>query len=757
MHRFEGQFKRIAAAGLMLALFHCGGTSTGSGDAGDIPPPDAGDAGSDAGDAGGSLDAGTDAGSDAGDAGGSLDAGTDAGSDAGDAGSTLPTDGSGTIAADAGGILTLDGGPTLVIPVGALAADTTITISQLPEKIAGAFTPIYDFAPEATTFQTSNVQVTIPVPPGTPSPITIYFTKAGSTTAYDALTTGVRISGPSAILHHLGQGFAGPFCSEGAACTPVPACHAGAFACSSGTPVCADSGPLPDGTSCGTGLICTAGACGPPPTRTVTGSFHAFFAHDDGSFTEGPDSAAFVAPDSLVFTNGAGRTTSVAITLDQNGNFTVPNVPVGTYYLHSTFQTTLTAVFSSDPATTGVTLTPLTEDNPDLTFVAHGRADAKTPTQPTPVTLTLTGLDPWQRTNIFDHIYVSSAGARVDELVPAAQEPAVGSTSATVTFDWKSNNVFSLNWLPDAAAGDTTFFVQRHHVALANGGTASVSTRFAKSTDFTVADGTGTSATLEMQAAPLSTTVQTAGAFSQFAAMVPEMNPAASVQPDPSGLTFPSSQVSLFAVPGSIAFPDTSLAFDMEIAHEALYAYTGALDVDVDYGPLHIGGFFGAPYQEYRQFTYSVGLVLTADGSTTGLSPTFTQLTPVDQAGPTIAPVLSPVRSPLIAGKDAFAPQTGVGTTPTISWTPPALGSPTSYSILIQMISPPGNPDQDGIIITSAFGGTSFTVPDGLLIPGKAYAAIITAIQIPGQDVNRPNRTGLPESTTDAVTNIFRP
>jgi hypothetical protein len=755
MHRLEGQFKRIAAAGLMLALFHCGGTSTGSGDAGDIPPPDAGDAGSDAGDAGGSLDAGTDAGSDA----GNPDAGADAGNpDAGDAGPALPTDGSGTIAADAGGILTLDGGPTLVIPVGALAADTIITISQLPEKIAGAFTPIYDFAPEATTFSSPFPQVTIPIPPGTPQPVSIYFTRPGSTTAYDTLPTGIRIGGPSAILHHLGQGFVGPFCTQGAACTSVPACHAGAFACSSGTPVCADSGPLPDGTSCGTGLICTAGACGPPPTRTVTGSFHAFFAHDDGSFTEGPDNTAFVAPDSLLFANGAGGTTSVAITLDQNGDFTVPNVPFGTYYLRTTTGTSIPngTVFGST-ATTGVTLTPLTTGNPDLTFVVHGRADAKAPTQPTPVTLTLNGLDPWERTGIFDHIYMGSAGARVDELVPGSQEPAVGSTSATVTFDWKSSNIFSLNWLPDAAAGDTTVFVQRHHVSLDNGGSASVSTRFAKSTDFTVVDGTGASATLTMQAAPLSSTLPTAGAFSQFAALVPVMNPAASVQPDPSGLTFPSSQVSLFGVPGSIAYPDTSLSVDGEIAHEGLYAYTGALDTDVDYGPLSFGGFLGAPYQEYRQFTYSAGLVLTADGNSTGLSPTFVQLTPVDQAGPTIAPVLSPVRSPLIGGQDAFAPQTGVGLTPTFSWTPPALGSPTAYAITIQMISPSNDPDEIGIINISSFTGTSFTLPDGLLISGRAYAAIITAVQMPGQDVNRPNRVGLPELTTDAVTNIFRP
>lgn len=44
-----------------------------------------------------------------------------------------------------------------------------------------------------------------------------------------------------------------------------------------------------------------------------------------------------------------------------------------------------------------------------------------------------------------------------------------------------------------------------------------------------------------------------------------------------------------------------------------------------------------------------------------------------------IAPVLGPPTAPLLNGVDAFVPQSGVGLQPTFSWSPPNLGTATSY------------------------------------------------------------------------------
>ena len=56
-------------------------------------------------------------------------------------------------------------------------------------------------------------------------------------------------------------------CTAGVACTPANPCHTGTTSCATGTSVCVDSttptvpANLPNGTICGTNLVCSAGAC----------------------------------------------------------------------------------------------------------------------------------------------------------------------------------------------------------------------------------------------------------------------------------------------------------------------------------------------------------------------------------------------------------------------------------------------------------------------------------------------------------------
>ena len=51
-------------------------------------------------------------------------------------------------------------------------------------------------------------------------------------------------------------------CSAGAACVPLDPCHAGVTRCQGGVAACVDAGtPGPDGTPCGTALVCSAGTC----------------------------------------------------------------------------------------------------------------------------------------------------------------------------------------------------------------------------------------------------------------------------------------------------------------------------------------------------------------------------------------------------------------------------------------------------------------------------------------------------------------
>src|SRR5207253_4027337 len=74
--------------------------------------------------------------------------------------------------------------------------------------------------------------------------------------------------------HVCHQGACGP-CSSGAACIPsgtADPCKVYGTDCTSGAPVCSASQNQPDGTSCGTSMICRSGSCQTSTMQIVVAS-----------------------------------------------------------------------------------------------------------------------------------------------------------------------------------------------------------------------------------------------------------------------------------------------------------------------------------------------------------------------------------------------------------------------------------------------------------------------------------------------------
>ncbi len=113
---------------------------------------------------------------------------------------------SGTVGS-AGGTVAVSGGPTLVVPAGALASTTSITI-QATGQNGPSGGPVYEFLPAGTTFAPP-ATVQMPVPPGVANP-RIYWTRAGSSTQFDALPTTVSGSVASAQVSHFSLGYVAP-------------------------------------------------------------------------------------------------------------------------------------------------------------------------------------------------------------------------------------------------------------------------------------------------------------------------------------------------------------------------------------------------------------------------------------------------------------------------------------------------------------------------------------------------------------------
>lgn len=231
----------------------------------------------------------------------------------------------------AGGTVSQDGA-SVAIPEGTLSAPTRITVAATNESAPPGYdspSRVFAFGPDGTQFALP-VAVELPVPPGTSDPTIYWSNGAGGYDDVGAFQAGAIVR---TKVTHFSRGFVASRragtpacvpgaacasgngckkgmglclegveecrqttgslddgtvcggdlvcqggscvpCTVGAACEPAPGgevCHAWTISSCSAGPTCSDSGaPLADGTTCGSGGVCSAGTCGPPaPTDYV--------------------------------------------------------------------------------------------------------------------------------------------------------------------------------------------------------------------------------------------------------------------------------------------------------------------------------------------------------------------------------------------------------------------------------------------------------------------------------------------------------
>ncbi|MCE9571871.1 MAG: hypothetical protein K8W52_01825 [Deltaproteobacteria bacterium] len=128
-----------------------------------------------------------------------------------------------------------------------------------------------------------------------------------------------------------------------------------------------------------------------------------------------------------------------------------------------------------------------------------------------------------------------------------------------------------------------------------------------------------------------------------------------------------------------------------------------------------------------------------------------------------VAPMVTPPRAPTINGRDLFAPQTAVGLQPTIAWTAPAVGVPTSYELSLSEAFVSGlqgnglTVREDATLIVPG-DVTSITLPRETLADGVMYTLRIRAVLRTGQAVKTaPFRSGVPYGYADVLTSFFTP
>jgi hypothetical protein len=173
---------------------------------------------------------------------------------------------------------------------------------------------------------------------------------------------------------------------------------------------------------------------------------------------------------------------------------------------------------------------------------------------------------------------------------------------------------------------------------------------------------------------------------------------------------------------------------------------------DVEAGTVQYSDPFPTTWRRIFRVCQSASVNVPVPGGTTqSITLANSQTTSLPTA--TVQPLISPVQNPKINGADLFTAGTINGTAVTLSWDPPAIGTPFGYNVAI--MSTTTFPDGTvGYFSSTTLGTakTSMTIPPDLLRSGQTYLFVISS-RVDGRAnmETSPHRSSLPTASAEVI------
>jgi hypothetical protein len=410
-------------------------------------------------------------------------------------------------------------------------------------------------------------------------------------------------------------------------------------------------------------------------TRTLSG-------HEIGHYKNGavPTDLSTVAIAALV-PNGSGYTT-ITGTGSSDGKFTIPDVPTGFYLLQigtSYLWTSNTMVDADSNYGYRSTVVP-----------------ANSSTQ---ISLDFTNLDAWRIDDFFEIVCPhNDSYVTTDDYLYGGV--SMGATSFTGTY------TLGPSWiLSDASLGDQYYAAELVPQSVGGYGFLTLA-RYYAPPKFTQAQGSDTPIDGKLKTIPQTKTFEANINGADLVAQAVAANPAA---------TLDSGGCALDAYPGSLAKGQTTDTPDL--------VFCPPVTTNGDLGPVPYGDPYPASWPLFVGYFYSAYTNYLAPGATGSASiVTFIQGYTVNLPSTTspITPLIGVAQNPTINGEAFFTNQTGVGLTPLLQWSAPAVGTATYYVVSIyQLFNSGGNTVYSPLPFSFSTAQTSLRIP-GVLTAGQA-------------------------------------
>lgn len=433
---------------------------------------------------------------------------------------------------------------------------------------------------------------------------------------------------------------------------------------------------------------------------------------------------------SLLLPDGAGGYGVRFGTYAGDGAWVVRNIPTGTYLLK----------FGTQHYTTSESLL-------DVGHVDLGRADATVASgytsvpdggllPATEVQLHLDNLAPYTEGSIFQFFAPNAGAAELDLGYWFETPPAPGSTVLDSLFTYSN---LALHPLIEESRGDRAWVTQfgSNSFTLPNGATENFHSlaRAAYLPAFTTVNRGTTAVSGTMSEPATQSFARFTWKRSSFEALA--------AQVAPSGIYRYSQAMGVYAMPYTGVDGQYDYSPDLVVFNNGTAAgpdVTRTIPFRNPFPP-------SWPLLGMASHSFIVAYPLpnnarTLIAGTVRVSDVFSNFTakPVE---PRVTPVRTVTVDSTAAGTEAL-----IAARPTIAWTAPAVGTPTSYSVQVYDVTAAAKS-----IATLSTRDTQVVLPSGMLTSGRRYAFRVRALLVPGLDVTKaPQRTFLGNAYADVLT-----